>query len=103
MKLSARPFVALFAIAVVALGSISLAEAQGTENIPMGFRTKEFELRGTPPTDTQPVINPDQNGAPPGLPPQTSLNVPEPGTTVLLLLGAGLAAGAALRRRAARR
>jgi hypothetical protein len=101
MSKSIPTLLRLAVFSAIAVGSISFALGQGTENLPNGHHTKNYELLGVPPTDIEPVSNPTDSNpggtlGPPSIP---SLAVPEPTTTALIIAGAGLFVGAAMRRR----
>ena len=88
----------------IALSCICIATGQGTEDLPHQWQTKEYQMLGVPPVDIEPVQSPTDGNpggslGPPGVPQIPAISVPEPTTTVLLLAGAGVLAGMALRRK----
>jgi len=90
-KKSVRTFVGISVLAAAVAASLHSVAAQGTENLPSNSgTTKDYIMLGTP------TLNPDGEG--PILPQIPAATVPEPGTSVLLLAGAGALTAAALRR-----
>jgi hypothetical protein len=97
MKMTVLVLMKLSAVALAMILCAGRAAGQGTENLPLTTTYKDYRLETLPPINPEPVSPPTDDPLS-GLP-RLTISVPEPGTTFLLLAGAGLLAGVSWRRR----